>query len=79
VSIKLIVEAIEQARINNTNLSTSVEAKINGLIGNVFETKDRFDQAATDLVTALEDVKQFLRAEFGERDNDFIRLIEGAA
>ena len=79
MSIKLIVEAIEQARINNTNLSTSVEGKLNTLIGNVVDAKGQFDQAATDLVTALEDVKQFLRAEFGERDNDFIRLIEGAA
>ena len=72
MSIKLLVEAIETARTNNTNLSVSVEGRLNSMIGEVI-------QAQRNLTDALEDLKQFMSSEFKDRDDDLVRLMEGVA
>lgn len=72
MSIKLLVEAIDVARTNNTNLSISVESRLNGMIGEVI-------QAQNNLTNALEDLKRFMCSEFKDRDDDLVRLMEGAS
>ena len=68
MSIKLIVESIETARVNNGNSAAAVEGKLNELI-----------REKNDEIRKLEDMKRAISAEFEERDRDLIRLMEGAA
>ena len=71
MSIKLLVDAIEMARTNNTNCSTSVEGRLNALIGDVMAAQGNLTQS-------LEDLKKFMRQEFAARDDDYVRLMDGA-
>lgn len=79
MSIKLLVESVEQARINNENLSTAVEGKLNLLLGKLGAAQSEVDNSLGNLSNAMEELKQFLHNEFQERNDDLIRLIEGAA
>ena len=79
MSIKLLVESIEQARINNENLSTAVEGKLNVLIGGVATAQEAVNTSLRNLSAAMEELKQFLHNEFQERGDDMVRLMEGAA
>tara|TARA_R110000868_G_scaffold404384_1_gene682490 strand:- start:4428 stop:4634 length:207 start_codon:yes stop_codon:yes gene_type:complete len=68
MSIKLIVESIETARVNNGNSAAAVEGKLNELI-----------REKNDEIRKLEDMKRAISTEFEERDRDLVRLMEGAA
>lgn len=79
MSIKALVESIEMARQNNTNLSVSLEGKFNAMIAEVFAARNAYAKAADTLAAKLEEVKLFVAAEFHERDSDLVKLMDGAA
>ena len=79
MSIKALVESIEMARQNNSNLSVSLEGKFNAMIAEVFTARDAYAKAADTLAASLEEVKLFVAAEFQERDSDLVKLMDGAA
>ena len=58
MSIKNLIESIEQARVNNTNTATAVLAKLNDLIQQIEHTKitvgEEFVERDRDLVRLME-------------------------
>ena len=58
MSIKALVESIEMARQNNRSLGTSVESRLNELLGQIEETKRAFaaeiEERDRDLVRLME-------------------------
>jgi hypothetical protein len=58
VSIKALIESIEQARINNTNTATAVLGKLNEMIQQIEHTKtavaDEFAERDRDLIRLME-------------------------
>ena len=58
MSIKAVIESIEQARANNTNTATAVLGKLNDMIQQIEHTKvavaDEFAERGRDLVRLME-------------------------
>ena len=58
MSIKAVIESIEQARANNTNTATAVLGKLNDMIQQIEHTKsavaDEFTERDRDLVRLME-------------------------
>lgn len=58
MSIKTLIESIEQARVNNTNTATAVLAKLNDIVAQIEHTKtavaDEFAERDRDLVRLME-------------------------
>lgn len=79
MSIKQLFESVDQARLNNDNLGAAVEGKLNELLLDVGKARDEVTTSLNHLSTSIDVLKKFLRTEFGERSDDLVRLMEGAA
>jgi hypothetical protein len=78
MSIKALVESIEQARINNRNFGSSVEGRMNAVINDLTAAQHQFDAAVANLVNVIEEAKKAIALEFSDRDEDLVKLMEGA-
>lgn len=79
MSVKALVEGIEMARTNNTNLKTALIQQTTLRMRQIEEARAQYNLAADQQIEHMNNFRALLESEFTNRDDDLVRLMEGAA